>query len=276
MELVETQPNVWMFQDPAVTPEMDEDFDEELEMAQGERATGNGQSACNRLHALLMRYPDHIDALHHLSLWYGRDGRQVECLAFCLAAVGIGLHAIPSRFRWDQGEISWKHLENRPFHRAYLHLARLRMQQERWNDSIEIFTRLLSINPEDHMGIRMLVPRCWFETADMPAVLAHCRIYNDRLGPALLYGKALALILDGQEEKAEAELADCVQHWPRVAAELLRKRHPQPPFTPAPGEFYWGGRLEAWDYWEDYGRYWESSPRAMALLREARQRVKSK
>ena len=275
MELAEIQPGVWMFQDPALTPEMDEDFNDELDLAQTERATGRGRLACDRLHALLMRYPDHIDALHHLSLWYGRDGRKVECLAFCLAAVGIGLHAIPSRFRWDRGEISWRHLENRPFHRAYQHLALLRMQQERWDDSIEILTRLLSINPDDHMGVRILLPKCWFETKDIPALLAHCRIHRDGWGPDLPYASALALILDGQEARAEAELADCVRHWPLVAAELLRKRHARLR-TRAPDEAYLGGKQEAWEYWEYYGRYWESSPRAMALLREARKRIKSK
>ena len=251
MELMEVETNEWVFWVPALTDEVDEQFNLALEI----RDSGDYESAIDLIRALVMRCPNHIDAMHHLSLWYGEEGRKLECYAFCQAAVCIGLHAIPKRFRWDRGKMRWSDLRNRPFMRAYQHLALWRMDQERWADAIEILARLLRVNPNDNQGTRYLLTKCWFETGEISTVVKHCRKHRDDMGPEILYSNALALVLDGHVEDAKTAFDDCITQLPLVAKELLKKRHPEPK-SRYPGHVTMGGEDQAWAYWKEYGTYW--------------------
>lgn len=253
-----------------MTNEVEEQFDQAL----GIRDAGDYETAKTLLRTLAMRYPNHIDAMYHLSLWYGEEGKKLECYTFCQAAVSIGLHAIPQRVRWDRGKIRWLELRNRPFMRAYKYLGFWRMEQERWDDAIEIFTRLLRVNPNDNQGARYLLPKCWFEKGEISAILKHCRKHCDDSGPEILYSNVLALVINGQEDEAKTALKDCVAQLPLIAKELLKRRHPEPE-NRYPGRITLGGRDQAWVYWKEYGEYWESSQSAMALLRQVVQRERA-
>ena len=114
MELIEIETNEWTFWEPTLTVEIDEQFDRALDIYDA----GDYETAKDLLRKIAMRCPNHIDAMHHLSLLYEEEGKNLECYVFCQAAVSIGLHAIPKRFRWDRGKIRWSDLRNRPFMRA--------------------------------------------------------------------------------------------------------------------------------------------------------------
>ena len=263
MKLIEIEKNEWVFWEPSLTAEVDEQFDRALDIYDA----GDYETAKALLRTIAMQCPNHIDAMHHLSVWYGEEGKELECYTFCQAAVSIGLHAIPKRFRWDRGKIRWLELRNRPFMRAYNNLGLWRLDQERWDDAIEILGRLLRVNPNDNQGTRYLLPKCWFEKDEISAILGHCRKYRNDIGPEILYSNVLALVLDGQEEEAKTALEDCVMELPLVAKELLKQRHPEPKGR-YPGHITVGGRDQAWVYWKEYGKYWRNSKSAMTLLRQ--------
>ena len=159
MQLVEIGRNDWIFQDPTITYEIDDKLDQALDIWEA----GHDESAEKMLRAVVEACPNHIDALHHLSLIYNEQGRKLEAYVFCQAAVSIGLQAIPRKFKWDNARVTWGMLENRPFMRAYHNLGLWHFHSGRYDDAIEIFQRLLSVNPGDNQGVKYLLPICWFE-----------------------------------------------------------------------------------------------------------------
>ena len=264
MELIEVGQDEWHFSDSSLTSEIMDEFHDALNL----REEGRDHEAESVISSVLTACPNHIDALHHLGLWLAEEGDALQSYALCLAAVGAGLHAVPPRFSWATSKLPWPDLDNRPFLRAYHCLGIWRMDQRLWDQAIEIFSRLLRVNPNDNQGARYLLPQCWFEKGDSAAVIELCRKFPEDPGPDLRYSNALALVLSGQEAKARESLAQCVQRRPLVAEELLRSSHPEPD-RKHPGMITLGGADEAWEYWRNWGPYWERSEKAMDLLREA-------
>ena len=184
-----------------------------------------------------------------------------------LAAVAIGLQAIPPAFNWKRSRLRWGYLENRPFMRAYQALALHRMDQRAWDDAILILGRLLAVNPNDNQGVRYELPQCWFETGDVDAVVEHCRAHRTDTSPFIRYTNALALTMASRVPEAREALESAIRGSPLVARELLAERHPEPD-DGFPGSYVLGGPSEAWVYWDAYGTYWRRSKEAMKLLRE--------
>ena len=263
MKLVEIDRNDWIFQDPTITDEIDDKLDEALDIWRA----GYTERAENMLRAVVEECPNHIDALHHLSLIYKEQGRELEAYVFCQAAVSIGLHAIPRKFKWDNSRVTWGFWENRPFMRAYHNLGLWHFHSDRYDNAIEIFERLLSVNWNDNLGVRYLLPVCWFEKNELSAILDLCSQYPDDVGPGILYSKALALARLGRDEDARAVLEYCVVELPLVGKELLKKRHPKPK-SRIEGRITMGGPDEAYEYWRYFGKYWSTSESAMNLLRQ--------
>ena len=264
MELVEVDQDEWRFFDASLTSEIMEEFYDALDL----RDAGQDREAEALLSSVLAACPNHIDALHHLGLWLGEEGEPLQSYALCQAAVGIGLHALPPRFSWAHSKLPWSDIDNRPFLRAYHSLGCWRLDQRLWDQAIEIFSRLLQVNPNDNQGARYLLPQCWFETDDTAALLEHCQRFPGDSGPEVLYSNALALVLSGQDAQARKALAECVRHLPLVAEELLMSSHPEPD-RKDPDLITIGGADQAWEYWRTYGAYWERSNKAMDLLRAA-------
>ena len=262
MELIEQFENEWVFQDPTITPAIDDEFEEALEASR----RGDHRAAERIARAVVRRCPNHVDALHHLAIWIKERTDIVTAYAFCQAAVSIGLHAIPPEFHWDRSRLTWGHLENRPFMRAYHNLAIHRMEQQAWEAAIEILSRLLAVNPNDNQGVRYELPGCWFETGNIAAVIEHCRRHDDDASPLMLYSNALAHVLADDTPAAQSALKHAILAQPLVAKELLADRHPEPQRS-YPGTYTIGGRAEAWDYWKLNGEYWRRSDTATALLR---------
>ena len=111
MKLVEIERNDWIFRDPTITYEINEELDRALDIWEA----GHAERAEKMLRAIVEECPNHIDALHHLSLIYNEQGRVLDAYVFCQAAVSIGLQAIPRKFKWDQARVTWGFLNNRPF-----------------------------------------------------------------------------------------------------------------------------------------------------------------
>ena len=267
MQLVEIGRKAWVFRDPTITYEIQQKLDRALDTWEA----GHVESAKKMLRAIIEECPNHIDACHHLSLIYEEQGRKLEAYVFCQTAVSIGLQAIPKKFKWEQSIVTWGLLNNRPFLRAYHNLGLWHFHNDRYDDAIEIFERLLFVNPDDNQRVRYLLPICWFEKGELSATLDLCRQYSNDLAPAILYSQALAFALLGRDEDARAVLKNCVLELPLVGKELLKKIHPKPKFQ-MDGYITLGGHDQAYEYWRCFGKYWSDSESAMKLLRQAMKR----
>lgn len=267
MQLIEIGRKDWVFRDPTITDEIQQKLDRALDTWEA----GQVERGKKMLRAIIEECPNHIDACHHLSLIYEEQGRTLEAYVFCQAAVSIGLQAIPEKFKWEQSTVTWGLLDNRPFLRAYHNLGLWHFHNDRYDDAIEIFERLLFVNPNDNQGVRYLLPICWFEKDELSAILDLCHQYSDDIDPAILYSEALALALLWRSEDARAALKNCVLKLPLVGKELLKKRHPKPKFR-IEGYITHGDHAQAYEYWRDFGKYWSDSESAMKLLRRAMKR----
>lgn len=264
MKLVEMEKNNWGFEeDSTFTSEIFERFDQALDTWE----KGHDEVAEKMLRAVVAECPHHIDALHHLSLIYREQGRETEAYIYCQAAVSIGLHAIPEKFRWKTARMEWGWWENRPFMRAYKNLGVWNLDNARFDEAIEIFKRLLSVNPNDNQGMRYLLPKCWFEKNELSRIIVHCRKYADDVCPEIPYSEALALVRLGRSEDARTVLENCVAELPLVGRELLKKRHPRPK-SKIKGYISHGGADQAYQYWKLFGKYWSESESALELLRQ--------
>ena len=264
MKLEEIEGNSWIFRDPAITYDIDEKFFQAIDTYEA----GHLEQAEKLLLTILAECPNHIDSIHHLSLIYGEQGKEIEAYVFCQAAVSIGLQAIPGQFEWSNSKLEWSWIENRPFMRAYRNLGLWRLNQRRYNGAIEIFERLLSVNPNDNQGVRHLLPKCWFEKGELSKIVVHCRRYSDDIAPEIRYSKALALVRIGRNKDARTALQNCVAKLPLVGKELLKKKHRKPKSLSPSGFVTHGGADQAYAYWKSFGKYWLDSESAMELLKQ--------
>jgi tetratricopeptide (TPR) repeat protein len=225
--------------------------------------TGEFQEAEEGLRDLLLVCPDHIDALHHLALVFESTGRDFDAYLCTREAVRIGIEAMPSRFSWLTGRILWGHLANRPFMRAYHSLGLHLLRSQGAERALEIFARLVSINPNDNLGARYLLMQCFLDLADWSSAATLALRYPDDVGPDIAYSKVIALLHLGHEEKALESLKTAIRHSPNVAEELLKLQHFRPKTK------YLGFvDNEAFDYWECNRLHWSSSSEAFKLLNE--------
>jgi tetratricopeptide (TPR) repeat protein len=260
--LLEISPNVWVF-DGCNPDDSNETFDAALELFD----VGNFNEAESKLRGLLLVHPEHIDALHILALLYAQTGRQFESYLCAREAVRIGLDSFPPSFSWLTSRLNWGHLENRPFMRAYHGLGVTLLRDRGCKVAIEIFARLVAVNPNDNLGARYVLMQCHLGLADWQAALALSQRYPDDIGPDITYSKAVALANLGRSEEALNCLNLALQYRPNVAKELLKSRHVRPK-SEFPGSMTIGGAEEAFDYWERNGIHWTSGAEVMTLLKK--------
>lgn len=262
MKLEQVDKDAWVFQDDVVPDELGDEFETAL------RAWQEGKIAITEktLLDVVARCPDYIDALHHLALLYQQTGRDTAAFAYWQAAVGVGLRAFPDAFSWSHSQLEWGFLQNRPFLRAYHSLGLWFREHGQYADAIDVFSRLLTVSPNDNLGTRYILPECWFGAGEPAKVIAHCQIHGEDSGPDIQYSHGLALVTCGKVESAKQVLEAAVSRLPLVAKELLKKSHRRPAGY-RDGYISWGGADQAYDYWQRMGKYWQKSEKAMHLLK---------
>lgn len=263
MKLKETEKQHWLFPDEHITEELYDALDEALGNLERQKIP----LVEKQLLAIIKKCPDHIDALHHLSLIYGETGRDVESYIYAQAAVGVGFQAFPSTFSWSKSRLEWGFTSNRPFLRAYHNLGLWFFNHKQYDGAIEIFGRLLAVSPNDNLGVRYILPECWFAQDKPELVLAHCKTWSEDCSPEIQYTYCLALVACDQVDAAKKLLTGAIGQFPLVAKELLKTAHRRPKSS-FPGTITLGGADQAYDYWHQYGKYWSSSVLAMNLLKE--------
>lgn len=262
MKLQQVDKNVWVFPDDATPSDADDAFDDALE----EWRAGHTLAIEKKFLAVIKQCPNHIDALHHLALFYEDLGRDAAAYAYWQAAVGIGLRAIPEEFSWSRSKLEWGFHQNRPFMRAFDALGLWFLKHGHYDDAIDIFSKLLAVCPNDNLGVRYLLPECWLARGEPDKVVAHCQAHTDDGGPDIQYTLGLALVMCGKVESAKRVLEDAIATLPLVAKELLKKAHRRPAGF-AEGYIVWGGATQAYDYWRRLGKHWAASEKAVHLLK---------
>jgi len=258
---IEESPNSWVFHH-----NFPEGVEESLDNAIDCFQAGNLDEAEETLRKLLLVCPYYIDALHHLALVFSDFGLELESYLCSREAVRIGLEAIPSQFSWLTSRMLWGHLENRPFMRAYYALGLSILNNQGAASAIDIFARLVSVNPNDNLGCRYNLMQGYLDLNEWQAALNLSQLYCNDTGPDIVYSKVVALFQLDREEEAIAALTLIINHYPNVAKELVKTKH-SPPKSSHPGFITLGGEDEAYDYWQRNRKHWASSTTAYKTLK---------
>jgi tetratricopeptide (TPR) repeat protein len=254
-------PHSWIF-----SSEYPEGADNSLDDAIYHYEKGNLDKAEELIRKLLLVCPDHIDALHHLSIIFSEYGLNLESYLCTREAVRIGLEAFPPKFSWQTSRLIWDHLSNRPFMRAYHALGLLLIKSQEVVSAAEIFSRLVAINPNDNLGARYILMQCYLDMAEWEAAISLCKQYPEDSSPDIAYSKVVALFQAGQDAEALMSLTSAIHCSPSIAAELVKSKHTRPR-SEFSGRMTIGGEDEAFDYWERNRSHWSSNKKSHKALK---------
>lgn len=251
----------WVFEDSLVDFSTHDRLDDAIDLWH----SGKPDKAESLIKDIIEKNPQHIDAYHHVSMIYQESGLDFEAYLCCREAVRIGLSAVPEEFLWTTSKMRWGHLENRPFLRAYHNLGLWLEKRNEINEAVEVFSNMLSVCPNDNIGVRYVLPKLWMEIGDFLSIVRLNKQYPDDYSPEFMYTHSLALIMLGEIEKARTLLDDAKTAFPLVAEELKKKHHPKPNSSFS-GGITVGGADQAYEYWKQYGKYWNNYEEAKSLL----------
>ena len=260
--LREVEPGEWWMEMPRITVEVDERLDAGIDLMHA----GNFNEAIAVFTRLIKELPEHLDAYHHLALTLQDAGRSREAADIWLCAVELAMQFFPERFDFTRHQLPWLELGNRPFLRAYHGLGLCLLDNGEVEAALEIFERLISLNPNDNQGARALVVRCRFTLHQPEGVLKVCRLYPGDGMEQLVYGRPLALFQLGRLKPATRALRQAVNLLPLIANELVKKRHRRPKGAD-PRYVTMGGADQAYGYWQDFGAHWLNTPGALDWLK---------
>ncbi len=252
----------WTLRLPRIGEEADDQLEEGIDWIDSDL-----EHASAIFSDLIKQYPEHIDAYHHLALCLEKMGRTEEAFEIRKGGVAMTLNFFPQHFSMERDRLEWGWITNRPFLRLYHSYGLQLMSLGSTEDALEVFENILTMNPNDNQGVRALVVDCHFALNEPAGVLSVCQQFKQDAMPELVYGRALALFQLGKVPMAGKALDLAIRFQPRVAAELLKARHPKPKGT-NDHRVCMGGPDEAWWYWKNQGKYWVQTPGAIDFLRQ--------
>ena len=259
--LVETYPKEWMF---VFSKEFEETLDN-FYYAWDLYSSGQLKEAEKEFLEILRIIPDHLDVLHYLAMLKERKGDKEG--AFCLweKAVELGKKAFPENFEAGKDKIRWSILNNRPFLRCLHAYGLSLLEKGKKDEALSIFKELILLNPEDNLGVRIIIVNLLFSFNQPEKVLKICSSYPDDITPEILYGKPLALFQIGRKKEATKHLKKAITTLPLVAKELLKKKHKKPKIYP--DRVTIGGKDEAYLYWLENKEFWEKTEGSIEWLK---------
>lgn len=234
---------------------------------------GQDKSAKKIYKEIIGEYPEFIDVYHHLGLLYEALDKDELAFESWMKGYQIGKEVLPLDFIPGKDLLRWVCVENRPFLRCAHAFGLCFFDRGYLAKGIEIFEWIISVNPNDNQGIRALLIDGYLKIGNYMAVLDICDKYQGDSMVDLVYGEPYALFKMGDREKATSLLREAIRLSPKVARELLKKRHPQPKSL-NPGRYTVGGDDEAFYYWEENGILWKDPEVESWLIRNTRKREK--
>ncbi len=218
------------------------------------------------LHTIIDAFPEHIEAHHYLALCMDYQGEEQVAFHLWEKAVEIGMAYFPKGESATGMQLNWEWLENRPFLEAYEGLGMAYYNQDDTDEAVKIFTHLLALNPADHQGIRGRAIQAYFESGKPGAVLDICELYPEDGIADTLYGRLLALFQLKRKHNVEGMLKRTIECLPFIAKEIVRPHHTELDIV-LESEVFDEEKIEALDYWENFGHYWLKTSGAIELLR---------
>ena len=178
---------------------------------------GDRRTACRWFKKALKVEPGHTDAHNHLGIACFDKGRLAQAEGHFIAAIESGAESLVQ----EAGQVPWGFLENRPYLRSLANLALVRHEQRRYDGEVEIYERILRMNPNDNQGVRWLLGEGYHRLGRLDVAV---KAYEAALEePGCCYGLALALHELGKPEGGLALVrAFAANHY--VAPMLLGER----------------------------------------------------
>ncbi|MEA1964001.1 MAG: hypothetical protein U9O41_02610 [Candidatus Aerophobetes bacterium] len=218
--------------------------------------TGNIRAAAKIYKEVIEEFPGFIDAYHHLGILHEESGKDKLAFKNWLKGYQVGKRAFPRNFIPGKDLLRWGLLENRPFLRCTHALGLCFFDGGNLAKGMELFEFIISANPNDNQGIRAVLVEGYLKMGNYKAVLDICNRYKGDITVELTYGGPYALFKLGDKGKATLLLREAIRVSPKVAKELLKKRHTQPKNL-LPDRYTVGGDDEAYYYWQRNEILWE-------------------
>ncbi len=164
-------------------------------------------------------------------------------------------------------QLHWVVAKNRPTLRALSRLVSLAMLDGDLNAVLLRAQRLITINPHDNHGFRMIVMnQLIHDDRDEDALELAEKFPND-MNPEVAYGKVLALYRLGRQKEAVEALGNSLEYLGKIPGYLIAKRVKKPKLDP--GSTMFGGDDQAWYYREEMRDVWQQTPGAIDWLKKA-------
>ena len=244
--------------------------DEKLDMAI-EKMDSDPDVAKRIFSSLLNSYLYHFDAYQHLAIVLGHEKKYKGAMELRKIGVEFGFSLFPKKFDFNKDKLQWGWMENRPFLRLLHGLAvDYRYVLKDTKKESEIYEQLLKFDPEDHQGCRDLIVSCYLELELTDKVLELAKKYGkDFVSPAVPYAQVLTYLSLGKRDQAQSSMGHAINAFPYVAKQIVDKEHKKPKIDQdMEGYISVGGEDQAYYYWQEFGKYWESTEGAIAFVAE--------
>lgn len=167
----------------------------------------------------------------------------------------------------DEMILPWIITENRPGLRC-LSLATMRsMSLEKSEETKELSTYYLRLNPTDNHGLRTGLMNCCLHEGANEEALKLSDAYPEDIALEIVFGRILALYNLGRLKEAEADLRLAAKRFPHAVKYLTAKKIKQPKLHEM--GYSVGGKDQAWLYRASSRQLWEAAPGALQWLAEA-------
>lgn len=189
-----------------------------------------------------------------------------ETARFYEQGIAAGERALGTA-RFAKGGIPfWGDVSTRGFMRALMGLAQCRHAQNRLMDAIEIYRRMLELNPNDNQGARWLLVGLFLETGDDAGAADLLERFAEDDMATVAYSRALLAFRKGGDCPASRKaLRNAMRANPHVPG-LLIESLPAP--AALPSSFSFGGEDEAAICSHEIAAGWTKTEGALAWLRK--------
>lgn len=215
----------------------------------------------------ILSHEEDPDGYFNLAYLYEIAEEHFSTLLASREAVRLYLQLFPKKFDWQKSQLPWGFFENRPFLRALFQLAQAYAKNGEYQKACHHAETLLKICPDDNIGIREWLVEWYMNTQDYKRILQVCADYPEDVLANVVFGSVIAYCYQNKLEDAKAAWVEARDCLPKVAHEILKKRHSRPRgYDDNAYGMEIGGANQAYSYWQDMGQWWEQNDTAQALI----------
>ncbi len=262
VRFIKVDDHEWMFE---CSVEYDELFDHFLELQDKNLPYSKLQK---ELISIIDKMPEVFDASHELAMIYLYTNRRKEAREVYERALSVARQYIPKKFVSGRDMIPWGFVQNRPYLRLLEEYADFISEAEGARAGVVLYNELLSLNPGDNQGIRMVIATLYLKLGQPEKVIELASRYPDDIMPETSVGLILALYQIGDKDEAQKRIEKHADFQKCVFAEILKVTHKKPQEMRDDGYITVGGKDQAWHYWQEQGSCWMGTRGAREFLKE--------